>query len=125
MSDKKYLRPRFARLQRFLGAWTLGGISILLFAGDSAFLGTVFGLITLGMLGSALSGFPKRERPYRRIELVSLWIVIPLLLLTLIVLASVGFLPGRYTPWLATYGFVILVILFSMIREVGIESRPT
>jgi uncharacterized membrane protein len=88
-----------------------------MFLGDSPVLGIVFAFIGLVLLMVAVTGMPSRTRPYRRIELLALWIGFPLVGVTFIVLVAVGFLPRAYLPWVALYLGVAALIFITMIIE--------
>jgi len=123
MDDERKMGPRFARLQSFLGAWTLGGISILMFLGESPVLGIVVAFVGLVMLIVAVTGMPERKRPYSRIELLALWTGFPMIAVTFIVLVAVGFLPGTYGPWVTIYLAVAALIFIMMIIEARKHRR--
>lgn len=123
MDDERKMGPRFARLQSFLGAWTLGGISILMFLGESLVLGVVFAFFGLVMLMAAVTGMLERKRPYSRIELLALWTGFPMVVVTFIVLVAVGFLPGTYAPWVTIFLAVAVLIFIMMVIEARTQQR--
>ncbi len=124
MDDEREMGPKFARMQSFLGAWALGGISILMFLGASPVLGVVSAFVGLVMLMVAITGLPERKRPYSRIELFALWTGFPMVAVTFIVLVTVGFLPGTYGPWVIIYLAVAALIFIMMIIEARKHQRP-
>lgn len=123
MENEKEMGPRFARMQSFLGAWILGGISILMFLGASPVLGVVSAFVGLVLLIVAVTGMPERKRPYSRVELLALWTGFPMVAVTIIVLVAVGFLPGAYGPWVTIYLAVAALIFIVMIIEARKHQR--
>ncbi len=95
----------------------MGGISVLMFMGESPVWGVVFGFVGLIALIVTIKGMPRRERPYERFELIAIWLGFPLVFVTFVVLVAVGFLPGAFTPWLALYAVVAAVLFVMMVVE--------
>jgi len=125
MYEEKEMTAKFSRLQAFLGAWTLGGFSILMFLGSSPILGVVFAFVGLAILLIAITGKPERRRPYIRLELIALWIGFPILIATFAVLLAVGFLPAASAAWVALYLLVVTFLFILLIVESTKAQKQT